>query len=517
MKRILIMSGLVAVLVVSAVSAGDFRGDAKVGYVYLDQEGNQAINQPTFNLYEGGVLSLENFRYTWDNGVRLFGDFRNVTMNNRMMAVGAQKSGLGGASLRHNKYRRVYSFDGDRYTRREQTSGQVWVNPLEHVKLFGGYGLTRKSGQMLDLIEPAGSAGLNEVDYTQSYYNAGAEVTYERSRLEVEYRGSSYGDDINELRDRDTRRIRVTAVTPVPRYESLLLNGGFQSYQGRIVNRDDTLRANTAWFGARWFYGDGYSVRYSFVFDRARRTGDITATDNLVNAVYAGKTWRGTGGVQVGYRHRINDDVADDIRENGYLISGWINATPALQLRAGYGSETLEVQEGSTLTGNRDRTRLWGQAKYRHPYGMVRLKGENRKTENDDIGVSADFFRVASDASVTVAKYGTLTAAYSYSEGDYDNVEGAFELRQHVMSGDFLSSVCMKAQLGCGGTYVRSQRDLDVESFSVRFSGIYEFMPRNKVEVVYSAHNFDNFADTAGIYTEYYTANVVEINLIHEF
>lgn len=517
MKRIHIIIGLTALVLAGTALAADFRGDAKVGYVYLDQEGNQAMNQPTFNLYEGGVLSLENFRYSWDNGLRLFGDFNNITMNNRNLALGVQKSGLGGVSLRHDKYRRVYSFDGERYTRREQTAGQVWVNPVDHVKLFGGYGLTRKAGQMVDLVDPAGSAGLNEVDYSQSYYNAGAEFTYNRSRLEVEYRGSSYGDDIDDLRDRDTRRLRATAVTPLPRYENLLLNGGFQNYRGRLVNRDDTLTANTAWLGARWFYGDGYTVRYSFVFDRARRTGDLTATDNLVNALYAGKTWRGKGGVQAGYRHRINDDVADEVTDNGYVLSGWINATPDLQLRAGFGSETSEVQEGTTLTGDQDRTRLWGQVRYRHSYGTIRLKGESRSTENDDIGTSADFFRLGSDLSVSLTKYGTVSASYAYSDGEYENVEGVFQLRQHVFNGDFLSVVYRKAQVGFGGTYVRSQRDLDVESFSVRMSGLYEFIPKNKIEVIYSAHNFDNFADTVGLYTEYYTANVVEVNLIHEF
>lgn len=514
MKRILWIFLLTTALLAGMAVAGDFRGDAKVGYVYLDQEGNQAMNQPTYNLYEGGVLSLENFRYTWDNGLRLFGDFDNVTMNNRNMVLGLQKSGHGGATFRHNKYRRVYSFDGERYTRREQTSGQLWVHPMKHVKVFGGYGLTRKAGQMLDLLDPE---SINEVDYSQSYYNAGAEFTYNRSRLEVEYRGSSYGDDIDELRDRDTRRLRASAVTPVPRYENLLLNAGFQNYQGTMVNRDDTLTANTAWLGARWFYGDGYTVRYSFVIDRARRTGDVVATDNVVNAIYAGKTWRQQGGVQVGYRYRVNDDVFDEINDNGYVFSGWINATPMLQFRAGFGSETSEVQEGSTLTGDQDRTRFWGQARYRCSYGTLRLKGESRKTENDDIGTSADFVRFGTDLAATVEKYGSLVASYSYSDGEYENTDGTFTLRQHVFNGDVYSIEYMKAQIGFGGTYVRSQQDLDIESFSVRMSAMYEFMPKNKIEVIYSAHNFDDFSDVVGTYTEYYTANVVEVNLIHEF
>jgi hypothetical protein len=32
-----------------AALAGDGNGEIRVGYVYLDEEGNESINQPTFN------------------------------------------------------------------------------------------------------------------------------------------------------------------------------------------------------------------------------------------------------------------------------------------------------------------------------------------------------------------------------------------------------------------------------------------------------------------------------------
>jgi hypothetical protein len=75
----------------------------------------------------------------------------------------------------------------------------------------------------------------------------------------------------------------------------------------------------------------------------------------------------------------------------------------------------------------------------------------------------------------------------------------------------------MNYQLGVGGTYVRSRQDVDVESFSVRFSANYMIQKIYKFEVTYAAHNFDDFNDPSPIYSRYYTANVVEVSLSREF
>jgi len=63
---------------------------------------------------------------------------------------------------------------------------------------------------------------------------------------------------------------------------------------------------------------------------------------------------------------------------------------------------------------------------------------------------------------------------------------------------------------GLGVTYYRSQRDLDVESFILRFKLAYGFYSGYRIEIKYDVHNFDDFL----FLDRYYTANIVEINLI---
>ncbi len=495
------------------VAGSEYDGVVKVGFVYVDDEGNRGVNQSTYNLYEGAALSLEKFNYRFDDGTRVFGNFRNITLNNRNLVLGVAKSGLYGLSVRSDQYRRTYNFQGSRFTRRHQTNGQAWVQPHQNLKLFGGYGQTGKKGQLVDLLEPAGNTALTPVDYTQKYFDVGARFKYERGVAELEYRGSDYSDNDYETNNRSSKRFRVTVVTPLPKHENFLINGGFQRFESEIPSQSDTLVANTVWGALKFSYGDGYSLRYSFIFDRSRRTGDLSATDNISHAVYCGKLWRRQGGFTVGYRFKINDDVRDEVATNGYFFSGWVNVVPEVILKAGFGSEKKEVQEGHTLTGEENFTRYWASAEYKVAPGFVRIKLANKKTENDDIGSSAEFTRAATDLSLFSEAYGQLQTSYAYLDGDFENNGGGFRFQEHVVTGDLLSMPYHNLQAGFGGTYMRSKRDLDVESFLVRLTGVYSFGDDYRFEAVYSAFNFDDLASLSPTYSQYYTANVVEVTL----
>ena len=508
----------IGVLCAATVTASDYNGTVRVGYVYVDDEGNRGVHQPTYNLYEGVSLSLEDVGYRMDNGLRFYGNFENITLNNRNLRFGVSKSGLFGVNVRNNQYRRVYSFAGDKFTRRTNTFGDAWFQPHEYVRFFAGLGLTNKHGDMVELIDPLPSRPINPIDYSHTFYHTGVQVGHDGNFARFEYRGSEYTDDVDQVaNDRHSKRFRFTAFGRLPGYRNLVVNFGAQRLENTVDRRHDTLKANTVWGGARFFYPGGWSARYSFIWDRARRTGDVVATDNISHALFADKVFAGMAGITAGYRYQMNDDVFDEVQTDGYHLSGWLRPVPVLTLRAGYGAEKEDVQAGRTLTGNRDYTRAWGSAKFKHRLGMVRVKVEDKSIENEDIGSSSDFSRVGADVYSKQVRYGEISASFAYLRGKYENTGGTFDFEEYVLSGDVLSAAVKNAQAGFGGMYMRSRLGVDVESFTVRFTGIYEFVPRHKFEIVYSAHNFDNFADPSLAYTEYYTANVVEVNLIKEF
>jgi len=500
----------------NARSADEYDGTVRAGYLYLDRDGNHSVNQGTFNMYQGLELSLERFSYRFDNGLNLSANVRSALLGNRDLSLGASKAGLWGAEFHHSAYRRTYDFTGDVETKRYRSAGTVWWRARPWLKAYGGIGVTKKTGDMMALFEGDEPGAVNAVDFAHWTHHAGITVQHSRKMAQVEYRGSTFSDEESFTNDRRTRRIRASASAPVPNFEDLILNAGYQNFRLALEDRVDTLTANTVWGGGRFNYRGGYTVRYSFIFDRARRTGDLTDTDNITHALYAGKSWLRHGGFTLGYRYRMKDDALDELTGNGYYASAWWRPIDALMLRAGYGSEDLTVDEGRTLTGKTERSRGWVSVRYRKANNWIRMSLRSLQTENDEIGSSTDYLRIAADFSAEAPKYGSLTGSYSFGTGEYNNSAGVFEYEEHVFKGDIASMEYRQVTLGFGGTYFRSLRDLNVESFLVRFWGQYRFEKGWGLQVSYCSHNFDNLDDPSPVYTEYYTDNIVQVSLSYD-
>lgn len=514
-KSIRNILSLILLLVLSGSAYGvDLEGTVRVGQVIVDEEGDRSVEQGSFNIYEGMAFSLENLKYNTASGIRVRGDFKNVTLNNRNITFGVSKSSTFGVTVRNNRYRRIYSSEGDSFTRRTRSSGDLWVQPHKYVRLYGGYGLTAKKGQMLELFEPGTAVGRDDVDYKHTFYNAGVRLTYQRYQLTAGYRGSSFKDDNFPIDDRTTGRFEITSAGPVPRLPQLFFNAGFQNFRTKIEDRNDTLLANTAWGGLRYFGPHQISVRTSFVFDRARRSGDLSATDNIAYSLHVGKDWQRYVGVVVGYRYQINDDVHDELNTTGYSFSVWTRPTAKLLVRGDYGSSTEEVTSGHTLSGDEEYSRFAGSIRYSLTEGSyARAKYASRKIENDEIGSSADFVQTGLELVGHSLKYGDANISYTLLDGDYVNTGGEFSFRDHLLLGDLMSPVYHNLQAGFGGTYMRGKEDVDIERSQLRFTCLFSFMEDHQISAVYRVFNYDDYADDSPIYSKYYTANIVEISI----
>lgn len=509
-------SFLILGLAGSGQAAGS-SGQVKVGYVVVDEEGSQAVYQPTYNLYEGVSLSLENFSHRFDNGTRLMANLENVTLNNRRLMVGVSSPRQYGLTLKNNQYRRTYGDGGGEFTRRRTSSGELWYQPHQYVRLSGGYGQTARHGQSVNLFDSFGSRTTNVLDYTQTYIHAGLRLKKGRRQIDLGYRSSDFSDEVSGASDRTSKRLRVTFATPVVNGDKLALSGGFQQFSYELTDRVDTLTTNTGWAGLRFLAGRGYSLRYSFVFNRARRTGDISATDNISNAFFASKVWPRQAGLTVGFRKQLKDDVWDEISTSGIVVSGWCHPAERFTIKTGYGSESKTVDAGRTLTGDADYTRFNASVKYDlAERSRLRVKYSKKNTENDQIGSTAEFTRLGSDLTYWLEAKGNIQLSVSHFEGKYENSDGLFDIDDYVLAGDLTTAEISNWSGGLGGTYYRSRGDLDVESFSIRFSGSYKFGHGHRLGFKYTVHNFDNLAFIAPVYTEYYTANVLELFLVKE-
>ncbi len=512
-KLITILLGLLLVIASGQVTAQTTEGTVRAGYVFTDHEGNRSMDQTAYNTREGLALSLENFRHDFTSGLHVRADLQNFTLANRKLRASVSKSGLFDLSFTHRANRRIYDFSNDVRTIRHVTNTAFWVQPHDMLRLFGGFGYTTKDGEQTPLISPT---VVNQVDYDNTHYHAGIRFQGGRRYVQAEYRGADFGDNTDNISDRQSSRVRLIAGAPIPNFERLILSLGFQHYEHRLKSENDTLMANTVWGSARYLCPLGTQATYSFMFDRARRTGDWTATDNIAHAISIGHTWPRLAGLTVGYRHYTNDDLFDELSSNSYFFNGWIKPLDKLTIRAGAGGEALDVDDGRTLTGKRDRTRHAFQVRWREDYGYLRGRWESRSLEFEDINSETDYSRIAFDGSLHKERYGQAILSYSYNTGEWENSEGQFEFAEHVLSADLLSGRYNQAQLGFGTTYYRSQDDLDVERFVLRFTGNYEFVPGYTAELTYSAYNYDNLDFIGPTYTEYYTGNIVQFSVAYQ-
>lgn len=509
-QALIVAISLLWMTVAASVAWGQAAGSVKLGYIYTDEDGNLSVYQPTYNLYDGPVVSLENFSYRFTDGTRLRANLENITLKNRNLRAGIMRSGLYGLNLTHSQYRRTYNFEGNHSTRRDQSNGDAWFKPVKYLKLFGGYGRTARAGRELDWYVPGTTEYPENVDYTHQHYHGGLQLNYQGAMVQGEYRGGKFADDADASNDRTTKRMKVIAVTPVPNHRNIQLNGGFQRYEHKIDLSGLKLEANTVWAGGRIGLPANFSAKYSFLWDRSRNTEDFVATDNIINAGYLTKAWPGRATATVGYQHAINDDYYDAKKADAFYAGGSANPTQAVTVRAEFGSRIEEVTDGQTLTGDEDRTRYRVTVTCKRDNATGRLGYEGKRRTNDDLGYKANFRRASADLWWQGKDLCTLHGSYAFIQGEYENATDAFAFNDHVVAGDVTIPLLKALEAEISGTYYRSLRDLQTESFSTKFTGRYSLgTPRYTLAVSYAAHNFDDLRR----YNSYYTANIVEITL----
>ena len=498
----------------STAVASSYTGKLALGYVWLDETGDRSLNQPTLNLYEGMALSLRQFRWNATNGTYVFGDLKNITLNNRNARAGISRPGQYYLALHTRQYRRIYSADGSQNTQRSVNGGNAWIQPHRNIRLYGNYDLTHKRGSIVELYDLT-VPSIDPVDFKYNHYRAGVRLSKKQSSLELDFRGASYDDqDDSATTDFTTTRYRISGRTPIPRQDRLWLNAGYAYYK-REREQGNELTSSIGWGGLRYNFPGGWAARYSFFWDRSRATTEPVATDNIINSFSAEKTWARKGGLSAGYRYYINDDVWHAYKGNGFFAAGWLRPTPAWNFRADFGTTSMDDQQQNTLTGNADNTRVNVSAAYYATFGKLRAKYENRSRKQDDVGSTIDFNRLGADLTLKNKRYGRLIASYTYTKGDYTNAESTFHFNDHLLDGQIETASWKGLEVLFGGSYLRSQKDLDTERFSIRAGGRFSFK-RYGIEVMYTSHNFDDFnaANTPGLYTEFYTANIVQVNLI---
>jgi hypothetical protein len=516
MRKLKYMVSAIFILLMtySVVSAQGGSGDLKIGYIYIDEEGNRSISQSSFNYYDGASISVENFHYRFKNGLRIRSSLQNINLDNRNLSFGLGKPGRFGVDINTNRYRRVYDFEGDSQTKRDMTGGNIWFNPSRYLKVYALGSFNSVSGEVSDLFDPV-IPGISEaIDYDRSKYGVGARLKYGGRMFQAEYNTISYTDNLDESKNQSRKRVRLFGHFPVPDYEWLTLSGSLEKFETEYDDTGFKLESTTARGSVTSELVRYLSATYVSYFTRAGSDRDFVETDNLAHLIYISYNPPQKFGLTAGYQYDINDDYADVVKADSYYLSGRLKPFEGIELNAVYGIRAEEVDEGARLVGDEDRARFKIQGKYHKPdIGSVKIGVESRSRINDKLDSEADFNRYFVQSNLNSLEYFIVSGGYSYSRGDYDNAGADFEFESQQVNLNINSREYRNLTGGFGLTYFRSKLDLDTESINLLFTGSYRFRGTQRAEITYRVFNFDDFLAL----DQYYTENIVEINLIKSF
>lgn len=493
-------------------------GIAKFGYTYLDEEGNATVNQETYNFYKGGSLSLDNFHYLFDNGLKITADLHNVTLNNRVLRGVITRPGQYGLALSNKQYRRNYNFSGSDFTRRQTTSGNAYYLPTKNVKLFGGYTHTNRHGIRTVEQSPFPDLSRLATDFRLNSFNVGLQAFDTERNIRFEYRSFDFNDRTTSNIDRDSRSLNVSAFTKIPKYEHIVLSGGYYYRRDQEDQVGTELITHQTWLATRAYISRQFIAEYRFLYARSDQSEELVATDNIVNTASVSYHFDHNGGVRVGYEFRSTDDYSSETKANLLMFAGWYRFTPKLSARGRFTTRTKEVKTGATLLGDEDYTRQQVILKYRfRPSANLALRYQGKSRTNDDIATKIDYNSYTAEANLNPAAYGRFNASYSYYKGQFENRSSSatpdYEFDTHVVTGGIQTVERHNLVFNLSGSYYRSQSDNDIEKFNTTVGVRYRFPHDHFVGVEYSAFNFDDFL----VNDKYYTGNIVNIYLIKDF
>lgn len=512
-------------LLISIVSGPEYEearaeggGQVRIGYLYLDEEGNRGVNRESFNIYEGPVLSFENIYYITPDGLNVTADLKNLSLNNRDLRASLSKPGQFGLTLYNSQYRRVYSYDGDKYTRRRSAGGQGQYIIHEHFKIFGGFSRIDRHGEIQNVSPPYGEVIPFSADYSQTSFNLGGQAFFRKGNIRLKYRRFFFEDDLTAGGDRGTGNFEIDAFALCPRYEKLQLSGGYRYRREVHKTTDMSVKTNQMWLGTRLFLARETTIEYRFVASRSDHSRQPAQIDNYINTLDVGHNWSGRGGIRVGYENRISDDVLNQTVLNGFMTSGWFKYKSRLMFRGRISVRKKEVREGATLVGDEDFTRHAFSASYHwSPWGDLGVEYQRRVRTNDDIDTRAEYDAVSFTMNLSKSEYGRLDLTYSYYLGTAENRSIGewrdYEFRDHVLAGIITLAEYRHTRWSFGGTYYRSKRDNNIEKINGHAGVKYLIGNGYIAEARYQIFNHDDFT----ILDNYYTGNIVEISFIKEF
>ncbi len=492
-------------------------GQAKLGYVFIDDDGRMNTTQEIFNVYSGFVLQRLNLNGFFTETASFELDLSNINQDNRSLLLSLRKPGLFSFNTRMVKSRFVFDEEGGAESFRTRNSVSAHLQPAKFLKLKTDYFEYVKKGDRRTNYDGLGAGG---GEYDQLFWSAGfgGQLKCEKRFFDFEFRIRRLDDKKNDMLDREGSRIRTSLNTPLP--HNVYLSLQYLHDQNKL--KESELELESDLFKSSVIYHPVRQINLStkFMYQRTENQSTEITSDIL----------KGTGEISyqfydgyrfnLGYEHeRRKDDAEGDADEakitvNSYLVGAYAQFIPELSLRARYVFQDRKDEDTVSLTGPYEDEKIMVELKSKPAKSLnLRLRYEDKRRDNPDISSSVCDKGFISSVALAVKDWLGFHLNYSLLDVKYDNTEGRFETDNNTFGSQIVLRPVEELSLTGGWNHINIRGDLDIRKDGVWFGFDYVFMKDYSLQGKYDAYDYDDYL----VLSDYYAANVYTISLVRRF
>jgi len=499
------------ILAATPVWAGVWEGTIGLGGIVLDEVGNKATVQETYNIFDG--FSVDQIKFSGEpvDGNYFKLDLHEINLDSRRGDFLYRRPGLIRLTASYDQYRMVFDPERAVTSKRKDWNLGAQVTPVDWLRVSGFYNNVQRTGQRLSFPHGTESSLGDTYDYTLNIGGMGAEARRNGRGVAVDYRASDLADDANYRADRTGQVVSARLFGRGYFYDKVthLLRGAYGVHKLANQDLDYTLKT----FQYTGTVQPVRRIQFKYNFDAQSVDSQTTGfvTDRFINLVDA-TFYHENGSLGGGYSYEINDDDHNLTHYNSWRGEATFR-NKTFGAVVNYADRIKVDEEERTLLQDIEASRFRADAEVKPIAGLVVGGGFNtRDREYPDINVEAKGDLVRGRAGYTYTGWGGVSGDYSYTQDRYTDLVGSFNVNTHIVTGRVDLDRIPNLHLSGGVTYVRVLEDLDVEKSILFFEGKYTVRNDLHLAAKYNIYNYDDYV----LLDRYYTGNVVWFSVAYD-
>jgi hypothetical protein len=495
---------------ISAQDKLNLSGQATLGYIFIDDNGNKGTTEEIFNTYSGFALQNLNLQGLFAKNSTFELDLANINRDNRTFLFTLKKPGLFSLNSQCNKSRFIFDEKGDVRSFRTMSSVAADFQVAKFLKLRGNYFHHLQEGDRRASLDGAGAWGEKYDQFFQSG-GLGMQLKWGRRYFDLEYRLRSFDDDIKSLFRREGDQLKAILNTPLPSH--IFLSVSYLHDKNRL--KESGLNLTTNLFQGSIFYQPLRKLNLSTksLFQRIGNQATGVTSDIFRVGEEIRYEFHSGYDVNLGYEYERRKEV-QKVEVNSFLAGFYFQFIPQLSLKARYLFQKRKDPDTLTLTGPFDNERILVELKSR-PLKEVNLKlrYEDKTRKNPDIFTSTKDRGYISYASFALKDWLDIQLNYYFLTVKYDNSLKDFTVDNNTFTSMAILKPSDNFTLSGGWNHIDLRKDLDIRKDGFSLGVEYSFWKDFSFQAKYDLYTYDDYIR----YLDYYGANVYTVSLTKKF